>query len=149
MSQRKQKRPSQHSRPSKKRKKSSSSKFVWWTKILLNIFIWSAVTLSIVLLYFCYDLPDINRLSQTTRQPGISIVSKDGTMIATSGDIYGSQVDMDQLPPHVWQAILAVEDRRFFDHFGVDVFGLTRAAVANYQADKVVQGGSTITQQLA
>jgi len=111
--------------------------------------VWGAIAVSLVVVYFAYDLPDIHKLQMATRKPGISIVSQDGTLIATAGEVYGSQVSVDDLPPHVWQAILAVEDRRFFDHFGVDVFGIVRAAWANYQADRVVQGGSTITQQLA
>lgn len=140
--------PSKDKRSVKKTKK-SSNKWFRGIKILLNSFIWGSVALALVILFFSYDLPDINRLQQGSRQPGISIIAQDGTMIATHGEIYGAQVSVNALPSHVWQAILAVEDRRFFDHFGIDVLSVARAIIANYQADRVVQGGSTITQQLA
>jgi penicillin-binding protein 1A len=133
-----------------KTKTKSRSRSGWFfTKLILNMVVLGGIAGGFVLLYFAYDLPDINRLQIATRQPGISIVTQDGTLVATSGDIYGAQVTVDELPPHVWQAILAVEDRRFFDHFGIDVLGIMRAVWTNYQADRVVQGGSTITQQLA
>lgn len=135
---------------SSQNKKSSTSNKGWGKiRFFLNLLVWGIIAFSLVLAYFSYDLPDMNRLQMATRQPGISIVTQDGSLIATSGDVYGSSVQVDDLPPHVWQAILAVEDRRFFDHFGVDVLGLARAFWANYKAKKMVQGGSTITQQLA
>jgi len=58
-------------------------------------------------------------------------------------------VDLDQIPGHVREAFIAIEDERFFDHFGFDIIGSMRAAYANFQAGTIVQGGSTITQQLA
>lgn len=58
-------------------------------------------------------------------------------------------VPLTELPPHVWQAFLAAEDRRFLDHFGVDPTAIARAAVRNFQAGSITEGGSTITQQLA
>jgi penicillin-binding protein 1A len=138
-------------KPAKEKPKARARPRKGWfmTKLILNVVVWSAIAGCMVLAFFAADLPDINKLQSTTRKPGISIVTQDGTLVATAGEVYGSQVSVDDLPPHVWQAILAVEDRRFFDHFGVDVLGLARAAWTNYQADRVVQGGSTITQQLA
>lgn len=132
-----------------KSKKQYENRGWFFTRFLLNIAVWGGIASAFVLVYFAYDLPDINRLQSTTRQPGISIVTQDGTLVATAGEIYGSAVSVDELPPHVWQAILAVEDRRFFDHFGVDIYGIVRAVWTNYKADRLVQGGSTITQQLA
>ena len=58
-------------------------------------------------------------------------------------------VRLDKLPPYLARAVLATEDRRFYHHFGVDPLGLVRAAFRNYEAGSVVEGGSTITQQLA
>lgn len=137
--------------PNKEKPKAKPAPKQSWffTKLILNCIVWGAIAASFIVVFFAYDLPDINRLQMTTRQPGISIVTQDGTLVATAGEVYGAAVSVDDLPPHVWQAILAVEDRRFFEHFGVDVLGVMRAAWANYQADRVVQGGSTITQQLA
>lgn len=111
--------------------------------------VWGAIACGIVVAYFAYDLPNMDKLQMATRKPGISIVSQDGTLIATAGEVYGSQVSVDELPPHVWQAILAVEDRRFYDHFGIDLLGIGRAVWSNYKAERTVQGGSTITQQLS
>src|SRR5690606_3106340 len=58
-------------------------------------------------------------------------------------------VPVDEMPDHVIKAVLATEDRRFFEHFGIDFIGLARALAENMRANSVVQGGSTITQQLA
>ncbi len=136
-------------KPSQEKQKAKAGSGWFFTKLILNVIVWGGIAACFVVAYFAYDLPDINRLQMATRQPGISIVTQDGTLVATSGEVYGSAVSVDELPPHVWQAILAVEDRRFFEHFGVDVLGVIRAVWANYQAHRVVQGGSTITQQLA
>jgi len=72
-----------------------------------------------------------------------------GTVIGHRGIIHEDSVPVDQLPDYFVKAVLATEDRRFFDHFGIDVFGLFRALTVNAQAGGVVQGGSTLTQQLA
>lgn len=101
------------------------------------------------LIWFAYDLPDIKRLELTTREPSVTLLARDGTTIATYGDLYGSFVHVKDLPKYVPQAILATEDRRFYEHFGVDILGILRAAWTNFRAGSVVQGGSTITQQLA
>lgn len=66
----------------------------------------------------------------------------------TAGEGERVPVRLDELPDHVWQAVLAAEDHRFFDHGGVDARGVARALLRNALAGEVVQGGSTITQQL-
>jgi penicillin-binding protein 1A len=63
--------------------------------------------------------------------------------------LYEDTIRVQELSPYIPQALMAIEDRRFYSHFGVDLIGLVRAAYTNYRADRVVQGGSTITQQLA
>ncbi|WP_172799829.1 transglycosylase domain-containing protein [Croceicoccus bisphenolivorans] len=78
---------------------------------------------------------------------GIDFLARDGTLIAHRGPKTATPVDAAQLPDHVVQAFLAIEDRRFFDHGGIDFRGLARATLANLQAGGVVEGGSTITQQ--
>lgn len=83
------------------------------------------------------------------RQPSLILLATDGSVIDTVGGSYGEAVSVDELPPHLPLAVLAVEDRRFYEHFGLDLIGLARAVVANLRAGRVVQGGSTITQQLA
>ena len=70
-------------------------------------------------------------------------------LIANRGDTGGRAIDIEDLPAHVPNAVIAIEDRRFRSHFGVDPIGLARAIVANARAGRFVQGGSTLTQQLA
>ncbi|MEM9421170.1 MAG: transglycosylase domain-containing protein, partial [Pseudomonadota bacterium] len=88
-------------------------------------------------------------LWSVNRPPSVTIVDRQGTTIGTRGSKYGDPVDLDELPAYVIDAFIATEDRRFFDHHGFDVRGLARAIVSNIQAGRLVEGGSTITQQLA
>ncbi len=139
------------SRKSVKDKKRSSSRSFWGTVVRISLIlgIWGTAFGGLVLLWFSYDLPDTARLEQSTRRPGVTLLARDGTLLATYGDLYGKFTSASQLPPHVPEAIMAIEDRRFRSHFGIDVFGLFRAAYTNFKAGRVVQGGSTLTQQLA
>lgn len=127
----------------------SRSPWFWVLKWSCILLIWAAFFGGCFVLWFGHDLPDITKLQQTERRPSLTILAKDGTKLATYGDLHGQMVDIRKLPPHVIQAVLAIEDHRFYSHFGVDVFGLLRAMWINYRAGHVVQGGSTITQQLA
>ncbi|WP_181708753.1 PBP1A family penicillin-binding protein [Chthonobacter rhizosphaerae] len=79
----------------------------------------------------------------------VTFFDKNGALIGRRGMFLDDSVPLDQLPPHLVQATLATEDRRFHEHFGIDVFGTFRALVTNARAGGVVQGGSSITQQLA
>jgi penicillin-binding protein 1A len=83
------------------------------------------------------------------REPGMMLLSADGHVVAERGSFFGDEVRISELPRYVPGAVIAIEDRRFEQHFGIDPVGLVRAFMANYQAGRVVQGGSTITQQLA
>ncbi|HBW25488.1 MAG TPA: carboxypeptidase, partial [Holosporales bacterium] len=121
----------------------------WLLKWGLILLIWGAFVGGCFTLWYSYDLPDISKLQQTERRPSITILAKNGTKLATYGDLHGQMVTIKKLPPYVVQALLAIEDRRFYSHFGVDVIGLLRAVYANFRAGHVVQGGSTLTQQLA
>ncbi len=121
----------------------------WLGKWFCILLIWGSFLGGCFVLWYIYDLPDITKLQKTERRPSITVLAKDGTKLATYGDLHGEMVDIKKLPLHVTQAILAIEDRRFNSHFGVDLIGLIRALWVNYRAGHVVQGGSTITQQLA
>ncbi|MGH6860838.1 MAG: transglycosylase domain-containing protein [Phyllobacterium sp.] len=79
----------------------------------------------------------------------VTFLDRYGNEIGQRGILHRSAVPIDELPDHVIKAVLATEDRRFFEHFGIDFFGLSRAMTENLRANSVVQGGSTITQQLA
>ncbi|MFN7710043.1 MAG: transglycosylase domain-containing protein [Holosporales bacterium] len=136
---------------SKKKKVSSVPKRSFKSRLMLfflSLSIWGVVLGAGALVYFSHDLPDIAQLLQVTRRPGITLLARDGSLIATYGDLYGDFVDVKDLPPHVYRAIIATEDRRFFEHFGIDPIGIVRAFYRNYKAGSVVQGGSTLTQQL-
>jgi len=111
--------------------------------------IWAGVALALLLGWYAYDLPDVGDLSPAARRPSVTLVAADGTLLATYGDLFGETVSVAELPRYLPQAVIAVEDRRFYDHFGVDPWGLARAMLANLRAGHIVQGGSTITQQLA
>ncbi|HJP21965.1 MAG: PBP1A family penicillin-binding protein [Alphaproteobacteria bacterium] len=116
---------------------------------LVVLGIWSAVALIGVVAWYAYDLPDVDGPGAPKPRPAVLIHYADGSPLARFGDLYGTEVALDELPPVMPQAVLAIEDRRFRWHFGIDLIGLVRAAVANFKAGRIVQGGSTITQQLA
>jgi penicillin-binding protein 1A len=88
-------------------------------------------------------------LNIPAREPGMMVTAADGSIIAERGAFYGDDVRLDELPDYVPNAIIAIEDRRFRSHYGVDPIGLARAMVENVKAGAYVQGGSTLTQQLA
>ncbi|HLI22791.1 MAG TPA: PBP1A family penicillin-binding protein, partial [Stellaceae bacterium] len=99
--------------------------------------------------FFALTLPDTSDLTVAQRKPSITLLASDGSLIATYGDLFGEPVRLEEIPRYLPDAVIATEDRRFYSHFGVDPIGLARAAFANLRAGHVVQGGSTITQQLA
>lgn len=103
----------------------------------------------LLLSWFCYDLPDTSQVQPLNTKPSITVLAHDGTMIARYGGLKGDLVQVRDLPPYVGNAVLAIEDRRFYSHYGVDPLGLARAMWVNVKARRFVQGGSTITQQLA
>ncbi len=112
-------------------------------------FVWGLVALIAVLAYFSYTLPDVERAADSGRRPGIFLNDTDGNPVLAKGDLYGDPVDAARLPPYVPRAVVAIEDRRFYEHGGIDPIGLARALWVNIVEGGVRQGGSTITQQLA
>ncbi len=111
--------------------------------------LWFALILGLTLAWFAGELPSITEQMIFERRPTIIIKANDGTIIDRYGDIKGETVSVKELPPHVAEAIIATEDRRFYYHFGIDPLGVARAMGVNIVNAGFVQGGSTITQQLA
>lgn len=118
-------------------------------RFFLLFAIWGSILAGVVVLWFAQDLPDLTKLQTNVRNPSVVIQTIDGSVISTYGHVFEEMVRVQDLPAYVPQALMAVEDRRFYYHFGVDFIGLIRAAYENYRAKRVVQGGSTLTQQLA
>jgi penicillin-binding protein 1A len=117
-----------------------------WTLVIL---IWLAIGLGGVTAWYGWDLPDISRLETPERRPAVTLTAADGSVFARFGDYHGGSVAFRDLPPHLVQAVVATEDRRFFSHGGFDPWAVARAMVANIRAGTIRQGGSTLTQQLA
>ena len=112
-------------------------------------FVWGLIALIAALAYFSYTLPDVERMAESGRRPGIFLNDVDGNPVLAKGDLYGDPVDAARLPPYLPRAVIAIEDRRFYEHGGIDPIGLARALWVNIVEGGVRQGGSTITQQLA
>ncbi|MCX5567793.1 PBP1A family penicillin-binding protein [Kaistia nematophila] len=117
-----------------------------WTVILM---FWGTIALAGGIAWYATQLPSTANWSVPKRPPNIKILANDGTLIANRGDTGGESVRLEELPPYLSQAVMAIEDRRFQSHFGIDPLGLLRAAYINFRSGDVVQGGSTVTQQLA
>ena len=118
-------------------------------RLLLLVGLWGFIVGLAALGYFALTLPDTRDLTAAQRKPSMTLLAADGSLIATYGDLFGEALRLQELPKYVPQAVIATEDRRFYSHFGIDPVGLLRAAFADLRARHVVQGGSTITQQLA
>lgn len=114
---------------------------------------WAAAggVLALVLFFVAmtWDLPSTDDLWEARGGQSITFLDRNGHVILREGAQNAPPVDLASLPPYVSQAFIAIEDRRFYDHFGVDVGGMMRAGAENLRAGRVVQGGSTLTQQLA
>src|SRR3954451_6535218 len=128
------------------RKGAPFSRFFYWTLVLG---LWTVIARVGSIIFAAATLPPIQSLEVPKRPPTVEIVGIDGRPLVSRGEMSGTDVSIKQLPPYVPKAFLAIEDRRFFNHFGVDPLGLGRAMLANVLRRHISQGGSTITQQLA
>jgi penicillin-binding protein 1A len=99
--------------------------------------------------YYATQLPPIDQLAIPKRPPNIAILGEDGTLLANRGDTGGAAIRFADLPPYLPKAFIAIEDRRFYSHHGVDPVGIFRALTRNIIGRGTMQGGSTLTQQLA
>ena len=133
----------------KKKNKKSPPLIMRLFKWAFVLAIWASVILSGIVLWFAKDLPDITNSATFNKRASIIILASNGTEIARYGEIKGKIINVKDLPPYLPQAVLAIEDRRFYNHHGIDPLGIARAMITNIYKGKFVQGGSTITQQLA
>ena len=111
--------------------------------------VWLGVALFVLFIWLAHDLPDTEALPAPGAATSVEILAVDGSRLARYGPVYGDWLPYEALPESLILAFLAVEDRRFFSHGGLDPRGIARAALANLRAGGIAQGGSTITQQLA
>lgn len=133
-----------------KRKNKRQNKKSWlWLKIILVIGM-SAFVIVAAYVGYCYaTLPDISAAIKRTRQPSTTIIADNGNEIYTFGNSFSEVIYLDDLPYYVPAAIVDVEDRRYYSHFGFDVIGFVRAGLTNILRKRYAQGASTITQQVA
>uniref|UniRef100_UPI00260F3BEB transglycosylase domain-containing protein n=1 Tax=uncultured Sphingomonas sp. TaxID=158754 RepID=UPI00260F3BEB len=119
-----------------------------WAKWLVRGLGAGIVLLVVAIIWLAVTAP-LSRSLQPPTPPSITLTDDDGQPIARRGAIIGKPVDAAALPPHVREAFMAIEDRRFYSHWGIDPRGILRALVHNLGSGGVREGGSTITQQLA
>ena len=149
-----QKRPAQQkTRPTEKEPRSTKprrsiiGRLFYWSVVLG---LWGIIAMGVLVAYHASKLPPIDQLAVPKRPPNIAILGSDGTLLANRGETGGREVSLSELPPYLPQAFIAIEDRRFYTHAGIDPIGIGRALSRNIlRAGGGVQGGSTLTQQLA
>ncbi len=129
-----------------RRRRSFLGTLVYWSLVLG---LWAFIALGGLIAYHATKLPPIDQLAVPKRPPNIAILAADGSLLANRGDTGGRAVSLAELPPHLPNAFIAIEDKRFRHHFGIDPIGIVRAMVRNMASRGVAQGGSTLTQQLA
>ena len=115
----------------------------------LVVGVWGLIAIVAFFAVFATNLPDTSKMFDVTRQPSITYLDRSGGSIGVRGSQFSPPVNLDELPPYVPAAFVAIEDKRFYHHFGFDLWGMTRSVFANLKAGHTVQGASTITQQLA
>ncbi len=140
--------------PARKRRHSSGGggllgavRFLAYWCVVLGI--WGGMAIGALVLYYGAQMPSATTWNIPARPPNVKIISTDGTAIANRGTTGGEALALEQMSPYIPQAVIAIEDRRFYSHFGIDPLGLARAMVTNIATGRMVQGGSTLTQQLA
>jgi penicillin-binding protein 1A len=123
-----------------------ASRLVYWSFVLA---IWGGIAAAGVVVYYGAQMPAATTWSIPDRSPNIRIVSVDGRLLANRGMTGGEAIGLHEMSPYIPQAVMAIEDRRFYSHFGIDPIGFTRAMATNLTSGRFSQGGSTLTQQLA
>ncbi|WP_017959511.1 PBP1A family penicillin-binding protein [Rhizobium leguminosarum] len=135
----------QRSRPRERRR--SAPFIAGWRKFAIGLALLVCLIAGSVLVWALKDVP-WSEIRAGTLKPVVVLETADGAPLVRQGPYQGPYARYDQFPPHLIDAVLSIEDRRFMDHFGVDPRGIGRALLRNLEAGSVVEGGSTITQQL-
>jgi len=130
-----------------KPKRSLIGRAIYWGVVFG---LWGLIALGGLVAFHASKLPPIDQLAVPKRPPNIAILGSDGSLLANRGETGGREVALNELPRYLPQAFIAIEDHRFYSHFGIDPVGIARALLRNIvRAGGGVQGGSTLTQQLA
>ena len=129
-----------------RRRRSFFGRLVYWG---FTAGVWVFIGLTAFFAYHAMKLPPIDQLAVPKRPPNIAILAADGTLIANRGETGGSTVTIRELPRYLPQAFVSIEDRRFYQHYGIDPIGISRAIFRNLTGGRLSEGGSTLTQQLA
>jgi penicillin-binding protein 1A len=141
---------SRPARPAKNRggrkRRSGIGRLIYWAAVLA---LWAVIAGIGIIIWVGVHLPPIQSLEIPKRPPSVLILGSNGATLATRGDMGGAAVPLRELPDYVPKAFIAIEDRRFHSHHGIDPWGIFRALVADVLRRGASQGGSTITQQLA
>ena len=118
----------------------------YWSLVLV---LWAGIAGIGIAAFYGAQLPSATTWAVPDRPPNVKIVAADGRLIANRGVTGGEAIGLHEMSPYIPQAVIAIEDRRFYSHFGLDPIGLARAMVENVMQGRLSQGGSTLTQQLA
>jgi penicillin-binding protein 1A len=124
----------------------SLGRLIYWAVVLA---LWGVIGAIGALVWVGIHLPPIQSLEIPKRPPSVLILGANGATLATRGDMGGAAVPLRELPDYLPKAFIAIEDRRFYAHRGVDPWGIARAVIHDVTRRGSAQGGSTITQQLA
>src|SRR5208282_2632285 len=127
-------------------RRSFAGRLFYWAFVLA---VWGFVGVAGLFAYYATQLPPIDQLAVPKRPPNIAILADDGSLVANRGDTGGAAVHLSELPPYLPNAFVAIEDRRFYQHFGIDPVGIARAVIRDVTGRGGMEGGSTLTQQLA
>lgn len=119
---------------------------VYWSLVLA---LWGGIAAVGLVAYYGARMPSATTWSVPDRPPNVKILAVDGRLLANRGVTGGEAVGLHEMSPYIPQAVIAIEDRRFYSHWGVDPIGIGRALVENVIEGELTQGGSTLTQQLA
>jgi penicillin-binding protein 1A len=129
-----------------KRRRPLVFRLIGWA---VTLAVWGIIALAGLTAYVWFSLDNQSLFRIPEREPGMIVLAANGDVLAERGAFFGDEVRTDELPTYLPKAVIAIEDRRFYRHFGIDVVGLARAMIANYRAGRIVEGGSTLSQQLA